>query len=76
MGGACSTYERKKRCIESWWGDLRERDHLGDPVIDERLILKWIFRKLNGGTWTGFIWLRIGASSGHLINAVMNLRIP
>jgi len=25
--------------------DLRERDHLGDPGLDARLILRWIFRK-------------------------------
>ena len=28
-----------------WWGNLRERDHLGDPAIDGRIILRWIFRK-------------------------------
>jgi len=28
-----------------WWGNLRERDHLGDPGIDGRIILRWIFRK-------------------------------
>jgi len=28
-----------------WWGNLRERDHLEDPGIDRRIILKWIFRK-------------------------------
>jgi hypothetical protein len=26
-------------------GELRERDHSEDPVIDGRIILKWIFRK-------------------------------
>jgi GH43 family beta-xylosidase len=27
-------------------GNLRERDHLGDPgVVDGRMILRWIFRK-------------------------------
>jgi hypothetical protein len=28
-----------------WWGNLRERDHLGDPGEDDRIILRWIFRK-------------------------------
>jgi hypothetical protein len=30
-------------------GNLRERENLGDPVIDGRLILRWIFRKWNVG---------------------------
>jgi hypothetical protein len=28
-------------------GNVRERDHLGDPGVDGRIILIWIFRKLN-----------------------------
>jgi len=28
-----------------WWGNLRERDHLGELGLDGRIILKWIFRK-------------------------------
>jgi hypothetical protein len=32
-----------------WWGNLRERDHLGDPGIVGRIILRWIFRKWNVG---------------------------
>jgi len=31
-----------------WWGNLRERDHLGDPDLDGKIILRWIFRKWNG----------------------------
>jgi hypothetical protein len=26
-------------------GNLRERDHLADPGTDERIILRWNFRK-------------------------------
>jgi hypothetical protein len=36
-----------------WWGNLNERDHLEDPGIDERIILRWIFRKWDVGTWSG-----------------------
>jgi hypothetical protein len=27
-----------------WWGNLRERDHWGDPGVDRRIILRWVFR--------------------------------
>jgi hypothetical protein len=30
------------------------------PGIDERIILRWIFRKWDVGAWTGSSWLRIG----------------
>jgi hypothetical protein len=31
-----------------WWGNLMERDHLGDPGVYGRIILRWIFRKWDG----------------------------
>jgi len=30
-------------------GNLRERDHLRDPGLDGRIILRWIFRKWDVG---------------------------
>jgi hypothetical protein len=31
-------------CTEFWWGNLRERDHWGDPDVVGRIV-RWIFRK-------------------------------
>jgi hypothetical protein len=41
-------------------GNLREGDHWGDPSVDGRIILGWIFGKWDVGVWTGWSWLRIG----------------
>jgi len=43
---------------------LRERDHLEDPDIDGRIILRCIFRKWDVGSWTGLMWPRIGTGGG------------
>jgi len=41
--------ERGKVYTGFWWGNLRERKHLEDPGVDGRIILRWIFRKWEGG---------------------------
>jgi hypothetical protein len=57
---------RGEVCIGFWWGNLRERDHLEDPSINGRIILRWIIRKWDVGAWTESIWLRIGTGGGNL----------
>ena len=58
-----------------WWGNLRERDHLGDPGVDERIILKWISRSGMGGmNWIKLAQNRDGWRAG--LNAVLILRVP
>ena len=47
-----------------WWGNLRERNHLGNPDVEGRIILRWIFRKWDEREWTVSIWLRIGTVGG------------
>jgi hypothetical protein len=32
---------------------MKERHHLGDPGVDRRIILRWIFRKWDVEVWTG-----------------------
>jgi hypothetical protein len=64
MGGACST--QREVHTGFWWGDPREGDHLGDPGLDGRITLKWIFKKWDGGAWPGLSWLRIGTGDGLL----------
>jgi hypothetical protein len=56
-----------------WWVTLRERDHFQD--LDERIILKWIFRELDRGMdWIDLAEYRDGWRA--LVSGVMNLRVP
>jgi hypothetical protein len=76
MSWAYSRYGGKSEVLTGfWWGDLREGDHLGDPGVDGRIILKWIFNKWDGG----IDWIELAQDRDKcraLVNAVMNLRVP
>jgi hypothetical protein len=58
-----------------WWGNLRETDYLEDSSVDCRIILKWIFRKRDGG----MDWIALAQDKDRwraLVHAVMNFRFP
>jgi len=38
-GGMKRAWGRGEVYTGFWWGNLRERDHLGDPGVDGRIIL-------------------------------------
>jgi len=59
-----------------WWGNLRERDHLGNPGIDVRITLRGIFRKWDVGSMD---WIELAQDRDRwwaLVNAVMNFWVP
>ena len=55
--------ERGKAHTGLRWGDLREGDHLEYLGIDERIILKRIFKKWGKESSGGFFWFRIGTGA-------------
>jgi hypothetical protein len=57
-------------------GNLRERDHLGDPDVDGRIILRWIFRKWVGVVGTGWELAQDKERWRALVGTVMNFRVP
>jgi hypothetical protein len=61
--------------IGFWWKDLKERDRLENLHLEERIILKLIFRMWDRGME------RIDLAQDRdrlwaLVNVVMNLRVP
>jgi hypothetical protein len=57
---------KRKVCTGCWWGSLRERDYWGGEDVDGKIILRGIFRKLEGVVGTGWSLLRIRIVGGHL----------
>ena len=66
MGGICSTYGEGRGVYRVLVEKPEGKNHLEDPGIDGRIILRWIFRKWGVRAWIGLLWLRIGTGGGHL----------
>jgi hypothetical protein len=71
-GGACSTVGERRVHTAFWGGKLKEGDHVKDPGVEEKTILKLVLNKYdmryseNGGFKEGanapppiFLYLRI-----------------
>jgi len=65
MGGACGVYGEGKGVHRVLVGKPVGKSHWGDPDIDGRIILRWIFEKWEG-VESGCSWLRIETDGGHL----------
>jgi hypothetical protein len=45
MRRACSIHGEGEIQTRFWWENLSKEDHLEDPGVNRRIILKWIFKK-------------------------------
>jgi hypothetical protein len=59
-------WERGETCTGFWCESPKEKDHLEDQGVDERMGSKWTLGRLVGEVWNGFSWLRIGIVVGLL----------
>jgi hypothetical protein len=58
-----------------WRGNLKEIGHLEEPGLDVRTILRWIFRKWDGG----MAWIDLAQDLDRwraVTKAVMNFWVP
>jgi hypothetical protein len=59
-------YKRQEIFIQVLVGKLDGRNHLKDLCVHGKIILKLTFKKWNGETRAGLIWLRTGTFAGCL----------
>jgi hypothetical protein len=74
--GHIASLREKRGVYRVMLGEPEERNRLGDPGVEGRIILKWIFRKWDVG---GLDWIDLDVDRDRwraLVNAVMNLRFP
>jgi hypothetical protein len=59
--GHVARMRERKWIHRVWWENLRERDQMGDPGAEGRIVLIWIFRKWEVG---GMDWIELGQVAG------------
>jgi hypothetical protein len=57
---------RIEACNGFWWGNVRERDHWGDPRHIWEDNIKMDLQEMMWRIWTGSSWLRIEKVGGFL----------
>jgi hypothetical protein len=67
---------RREVCTGCWWGILRERGHCGDPDIDGRIILRWIYQEVGGGCGDSMDLAQDRDRWRVIVDAVKSLRVP
>jgi hypothetical protein len=61
MDRVCGKYGKQERRMYGFGcGHLIQRSHMDDLGVDGRIIIKWIFKKLDGKARTGLLWHRMG----------------
>jgi hypothetical protein len=71
MDRTCSTYGDRKRAYRVLVGKPEGRRPLGRPRRNGRIILKWVFERLDGG----IAWIEL-AQDKEQVNTVTNFRVP
>jgi len=66
IGGHVTCMGKKRGAYMFLVGIPEQRDHLEDPGMDGKIILRWAFRKWDLGARTGSSWLRIATGGGYL----------
>jgi hypothetical protein len=68
--------EEMRNVYTVWLQHLRERDHLEDLGVNQRIILKWSLRIYE---WDSVYWTDLAHDKDGwqaLVNMVMNLQVP
>jgi hypothetical protein len=67
---------RREIHVVFWLEYLKERDHLEDLSIEQRIILEWILEKWDEMVWTSLICLRVGEKWLVIANMVKRPWVP